>query len=268
MIKIKKLSKINELFSVDGSNIFDYDEIDDETYEFFANNETYEVFTQLVEEYGLVGRNISYGIQQSGSDKTNFKPERNKFTIEKAKIINTVVYIVSEMIKNDDIEDIQFLTFSGNNENGLGDFYKILIKSLKLNEKYFIQESNILGEKTFVLINKDFDMKENGPGDITFEDNKKIITSELYGSQLSFKTVLNYNKQPCQKLTKIINYIVSTNNDLTNINGINGDDFSIVWDSFIEVTDAQVKEIIEIMKNQNFEFVRRSGNSMTFYFRQ
>lgn len=260
MILIKKLTKINELFSLDGQNIFPYEEHDGNYY-FSNSGKIYKVEITDIEYYDINGKDISYGIENNSND-IDYQPEKTNFNQDKAKVVNTVIHIVKEVIKSDP-EGSELLTFSGNIDNGLGNFYELIIRSLKLKEKYFIKKEIDNMSVQFILINRNINIIDEIPGVIIFQDNNKIIRAELHDDVLFFSTVYGKeDKKPCERFVSIIEkmfenvsivYYVDSNNEV-----------EVSWEENIEVNQEQINKVIRLFDVNNFDFMGKGGRKLIF----
>lgn len=264
MIKIKKLKKINELFTFDGQNIFPYKE--DGGFVYFTD----EIGTQykvLLLTNKLNGKlktlEIEYGIHSK--EKMIIEPIKGKLDNNKLKVFNTVLNIIKEKIDNFNPDVI---TFSGNNSNGLSDFYSMLIKSLRLKE--YKVYTNFGGKyKNFTLI-KDFEFIDC-VNVIYYQQEGNIFRIEYVYDGLDIRNTDYQNNENIDfDLEKVIKFCVPDRETIDSSWVEDGDGWVKIFLYFdviykVNISQTEIQNTINYLENLGLKFHRSEKDEIVFY---
>ena len=260
MITIKKLKKLNELFTFDGNNIFDY-KTNGKDYSFIDDIGTEYVVSLYKSSYGK-GFNtleIEYGIVKNPNEK-NIEPLKGKLDNNKLKIFNTVLNICKKEI--DDFKPY-IIEFAGNKYNGLSNFYSMLIKSLKLKD-YKVYNREFGGAyKNFTLI-KDFEFidlvnkiyynEEGNIFQILYCYDGLEIFPNFHGSDYKID------------LLKVIKFCIPDKQTIADSWTDDGNGWvKIFINKNIQITNKQIKEVVNYIETLGLKFNSFDDNIITFY---
>lgn len=266
MITIKKLKKLNELFTFDGNNIFDYTTKNGNDYSFTDDNGTEYVVNLYKSSYGK-GFNtleIEYGIVKNAHEK-NIEPLKGKLDNNKLKIFNTVLNICKKEI--DEFKPY-VIEFSGNKYNGLSNFYSILIKSLKLKD-YKVYNIELGAYKSFALI-KDFDFIDC-VNIIYYQQIGNIFKIEYRYDGLSIELTDYRNDIDIDfNLEKVIKFCIPDKKTITDSWTDDGDGwvkiFLYIYSDNIDITNTDIQKTIQYIESLGLVFHRHENREeLVFY---
>lgn len=261
MITIKKLKKLNELFTFDGNNIFDYTTKNGNDYSFTDDNGT-EYVVNLYKRSDGKGFNtleIEYGIVKN-AHQINIEPLKGKLDNNKLKIFNTVLNICKKEI--DEFKPY-IIEFSGDNDNGLANFYQMIIKSLKLHKDYTIKTINLSNSTMYRLVknfefidlvNKIYYNEEGNIFQILYCYDGLEIFPNFHGSDYKID------------LLKVIKFCVPDKQTITDSWTSDGDGWvKIFINKNIQITNKQIKEVATYIETLGLKFNGFDDNIITFY---
>lgn len=182
MIIIRKLKKVNEILSDNEKYLYPIEETEKPNYYKFTTDSGKDIiiYLNVRESLPITILDIEYA-RLDDRNKKDFTPAQEKYTTEKFKIINTVVNFCKRKINEINPTGI---FFSGENDSGLSDFYKILIKNIKV-ENYDVIINDNSKMTTFSFIKKDFTSVYND-GELLLRYDDRLILYYLESNGIIF----------------------------------------------------------------------------------
>lgn len=260
-IKIKKLNKINELFTDDGSNTFEYDVVGNGDYE-FTDSEGKDYIVTAVESVFGRGFNV-LDIKYDSVDNTNgdYKPQKGQFNKNKAMVLNTVISICRNIVVN---KKPVVITFSGEIDNGLASLYRTLIKSLKLSS-YDVYEKELNSNIIFDLIRKDFKFIFLGDN-ACFNDGGNIVKAIGFDPLFIYLTNYSHKDQIDFDFYTFIKYYLPSKEEVKETYFDDGYDFAkFQIHSNLKISKDNLNKANKYLKSIGLQYRNTEDNNILVY---